>query len=230
MCKRINEDEQERSSLTQRKLLTKVSLQKNFYHVWLTSEIESADKYVDVFDCLMQATAGDVVAFHLNTPGGDLNTALQIIDAIESTPATTIGFLEGEVCSAGSMIAMACENVEISEYAQMMIHTFTQGMWGKFSDIQTSTDFHTKWWKEVFEKIYKDFCTKEEMAQILAGKELWLNATQCAERFKHRYDIRTTQSTKSIDKKQNGLNKITEIVKKYNIKLPEIASAITAIE
>jgi len=227
MSRHYNEEStQEQPTVNQKKLLTKVFLQKTFHHVWLNSEIESADKYVDVFDCLMQATEGDVVAVHINSPGGDLDTALQIIDAIESTPATTIAFLEGQACSAGSMIAMACENVEVSEYAYMMIHTFNQGISGKFSDIQNSTDFHKKWWKEVFEKLYADFCTPEEIERVLAGHELWLDAEQIVERFAHRKQVRETQVAKETNKKKANVKKVIDLMKKTNVSLVDVAALI----
>jgi ATP-dependent protease ClpP protease subunit len=226
MSRHYNEENQEQPGVNQKKLLTKVFLQKTFHHIWLNSEIESADKYVDIFDCLMQATEGDVVAVHINSPGGDLDTALQIIDALESTPATTIAFLEGQACSAGSMIAMACENVEVSEYAYMMIHTFNQGISGKFSDIQNSTDFHRKWWKEVFEKLYADFCTPEEIESVLAGHELWLDADEIVERFNHRKQVREEESSKEKNKKQTQINKIVELMKKNDVNLGELAAAM----
>jgi len=225
MFKHYNEENaQEQPTVNQRKLLTKVFLQKTFHHVWLNSEIDSADKYVDIFDCLMQASEGDVVAIHINSPGGDLDTALQLIDAIESTPATTVAFLEGQACSAASMISMACENVEVSEYAYMMIHTFNQGISGKFSDIQNSTDFHRKWWKEVFEKLYADFCTPEEIENILAGHELWLDANEIMERFNNRKQVREKRDTKESHKKKVQVNKIIELMQKNNINIGDIAA------
>ena len=227
MSRHYNEENtQEQSNAGQKKLLTKVFLQKTFHHVWLNSEIESADKYVDVFDCLMQAGEGDVVAVHINSPGGDLDTALQLIDAIESTPATTVAFLEGQACSAGSMIAMACENVEVSEYAYMMIHTFNQGISGKFSDIQSSTEFHRRWWKEVFEKLYADFCTPEEIERVLAGHELWLDADEILERFNHRKQAREQQAAKETSKKQAQISKIVDLITKNDVSLGEITSAM----
>lgn len=227
MSKHYSEEtSQEQVNANQKKLLTKIFLQKTFHHIWLNSEIESADKYVDIFDCLMQASEGDVVAVHINSPGGDLDTALQIIDALESTPATTVAFLEGQACSAGSMIAMACENVEVSEYAYMMIHTFNQGISGKFSDIQSSTDFHRKWWKEVFEKLYADFCTPEEIERVLAGHELWLDADEILKRFTHRKQVRDAQAEKETSKKQANIKKIIDLMKKSDVNLGEIAMVL----
>ena len=227
MSKHYSEEtSQEQVNANQKKLLTKIFLQKTFHHIWLNSEIESADKYVDIFDCLMQASEGDVVAVHINSPGGDLDTALQIIDALESTPATTVAFLEGQACSAGSMIAMACENVEVSEYAYMMIHTFNQGISGKFSDIKNSTDFHTKWWRSVFEKLYSDFCTPEEIDRVLAGHELWLYADQILERFTKRKELREAREAKETNKKQANIKKIIDMMKKNDVNLGEIAMVL----
>lgn len=171
------------------KRVTKLSLQKNFFHIWLTDEIDTPEHYIDVFNCLMSAEETDVVAFHINSPGGNLNTTLQIIDAIESTSATTVAFIEGEACSGASMISMVCQNVNLSKYSYMMIHTFSQATGGKFSDILKSTNFNSKWWEKTFSSIYKGFCSEEEIRDILNGKDLWLDAEECVKRFKHREEL-----------------------------------------
>lgn len=192
------------------KHVTKVSLQKNFFHVWLTDEIDTPEHYIDVFNCLMSAEENDIVAFHINSPGGNLNTTLQIIDAIESTPATTVAFIEGEACSGASMISMVCQNVNLSKYSYMMIHTFSQATGGKFSDILKSTNFNNKWWEKTFSSIYKGFCTEEEIRDILNGKDLWLDAEECIKRFKHREELlnqeknKTKKAKKKQKSKENG--------------------------
>lgn len=185
------------------KRVTKLSLQKNFFHIWLTDEIDTPEHYIDVFNCLMSAEETDVVAFHINSPGGNLNTTLQIIDAIESTPATTVAFIEGEACSGASMISMVCDNVNLSKYSYMMIHTFSQATGGKFSDILKSTNFNSKWWEKTFSSIYKGFCSEEEIRDILNGKDLWLDAEECVKRFRYREELRE----KEKDKPKSGKSK-----------------------
>lgn len=187
------------------KRVTKLSLQKNFFHIWLTDEIDTPEHYIDVFNCLMSAEETDVVAFHINSPGGNLNTTLQIIDAIESTSATTVAFIEGEACSGASMISMVCQNVNLSKYSYMMIHTFSQATGGKFSDILKSTNFNSKWWEKTFSSIYKGFCSEEEIRDILNGKDLWLDAEECVKRFKHREELLNQEKkSKQAKKKQKS--------------------------
>lgn len=72
-----------------------------------------------------QAMAGmDVETIHLrvNSPGGDVFAARTMMTTIAQHNAKVIAHVDGLAASAASGICMACDEVEMSTGAQMMIH------------------------------------------------------------------------------------------------------------
>ena len=172
--------------------LPKISTTKRaqiVYHLWLTSEIKEASNYDHWYETLLKATPDDVVAFHINSPGGYLDTTLQLCDAIQSTQANTIAFIEGCCCSGASMVAMCVDRVEMSKFSYIMIHTGSGGEIGKFRNLVESASFREKWWHDIMHDVYEGFCTKEEIEEILTGRDLWLDSEESMKRFKRRFDL-----------------------------------------
>ncbi len=54
---------------------------------------------------------GAAVIVHINTPGGRVDAATKIRDALLNTPVRTIAFIDKEAFSAGALIALACEAI-----------------------------------------------------------------------------------------------------------------------
>ena len=193
--------------------LPKVSMTKRFqtaYHLWLTSEIKEASCYDHWYETLLKATPDDVVAFHINSPGGYLDTTLQLCDAIRSTSASTVAFIEGGCCSGASMIAMTVDRVEMGMFSYIMVHTGSGGEIGKFRNLVESASFREKWWHDVMHSVYEGFCTKDEIEQILAGRDLWLDAEESMKRFKRRNDLIDARNKE----RENEMKKTAKLVKK----------------
>src|SRR5262245_43238092 len=83
-----------------------------------------------VMRALRQArhSAGSVVVFSLDTPGGEVTTMEEIGDAIRKAstaepPVTTVGFVgggpHGGAFSAGSFIALACTQLYMAKFTSM---------------------------------------------------------------------------------------------------------------
>ena len=53
----------------------------------------------------------DAIIFDIDTPGGRVDSAADIIDAIQDTEAPTIAFVNREAISAGAMISIACNQI-----------------------------------------------------------------------------------------------------------------------
>lgn len=57
------------------------------------------------------------VILHINTPGGRVDAAIQIRDALLDTPLDTIAFINKEAYSAGALIALAARRIYMTEGA-----------------------------------------------------------------------------------------------------------------
>lgn len=53
----------------------------------------------------------DGIIFHVNTPGGRIDSAVDIKDAILNSKVPTIAFVDRSAISAGSLISMACDSI-----------------------------------------------------------------------------------------------------------------------
>ena len=157
----------------------------NVNHVYICDEITDAPEYLQICKALNTATENDQFVFHINSPGGDLWTAIQIIHAIATSPAVCTASIEGICASAATMICIACEGWEASQLSCFMVHAPTMGMYGKFNEIMTQTSFDKTYHENLFRKVYKDFLTEDEIQQCLSGKDYWFTADETIERLQH---------------------------------------------
>jgi hypothetical protein len=95
------------------------------------------------------------------------------------------------------MIALACDGLICYPHGYMMIHTSSGFTFGKQSDIKKEEEFYNVWLESFFNEIYKHFLSKKEIASILDGHDLWLNANEVMERFKKRVDILNREASRA---------------------------------
>lgn len=151
--------------------------------VYITAEIVNPIEYNELCHLLRNANSREVVRLHINTPGGRLDSATMIIDAISASDAYIIGVLSGNVASAGTMIALACDELECSSYLEFMIHYFSGGTGGKGNEIKAHSNFIDKHMPMIFKKMYAGFLTNKEIEDMIEGKDIWLNGDEVLERF-----------------------------------------------
>lgn len=101
------------------------------YRIYVTDEMESPDNYNEAYNTIRNAEKHEVVEFIINTPGGVIDTALMLVDAIRLSKAKTIAYLSGSVASAGTLLTLACDKVEVADSTIFMIHNYSAGAHGK---------------------------------------------------------------------------------------------------
>lgn len=147
-----------------------------------------AKYYRMVCDAIRDLGEDDVVEFHINSPGGNLDGLIALLSAIRSTDATSIAVLEGEVHSAASILAVSCDAVEVGPYANMLCHSVRYGVRGKAADIHAQVLHSNDYNEFLLKKAYEYFLTSEEIEELLKGKELWLNNEEINERFQRKFE------------------------------------------
>lgn len=98
--------------------------------VYLTGPIEEPCLYNELCYLLETADSDTTVDIFLNTPGGIIDSAFMIANAIISSKAKVIGHLSGTVASAGTLISMVCNDLQITPHVSFMIHNYSGGMAG----------------------------------------------------------------------------------------------------
>ena len=66
----------------------------NVYHFNLHGYIDESHYYSDILQVLRTANPGDEINIHINSPGGMIGTAVQILNWMEQTKATVVAHLE----------------------------------------------------------------------------------------------------------------------------------------
>lgn len=91
---------------------------------------------VDGVRSFLNANKSEDIQFEISTLGGDLATAITIHDLIKTHPKKTVANIVGLTASAGTVIAIACDEVQISDNALFLIHNGWKEMTGNVYDFQ----------------------------------------------------------------------------------------------
>lgn len=174
--------------------------------VFFDEEIGAPKKYRDLIHQLFQADANDQFIFMMNTPGGYLTTALAIIEALKATEATVRAVIIGECHSAGSIIALNCHNIVVTDSAHSLVHTASYGTEGQTGNIKAHVDFSTKHIKNLIENTYSGFMSVEEIADLNKGLEFWFDSKDLEKRLKTRMKYLEEKHTKKIKIKNKPSN------------------------
>lgn len=157
--------------------------EKNFTTIYLTDTIEAPSEYNKVCHLLNTASEAEHFYFIINTPGGYIDAAVMLVDAIKNSKAHTTAKVTGTVASAGTIITLACDDVEVAEHSSFMIHNYSGGIVGKGHEMKAHQSFVDKNLNESFKVFYEGFLTDKEMKEVIDGRDIWLNKNQVLARL-----------------------------------------------
>lgn len=83
----------------------------------------------------LNSMTSPVIHLRINSPGGDVFGGKAIETAIRAHPAKVIGHVDGLAASAASVVAMACDELEVSQGAMVMIHNAWTVALGNANDL-----------------------------------------------------------------------------------------------
>lgn len=158
----------------------------NVHEFYLSGEIESSENYIQWFDTIRHASETDVVKMYINSPGGDVFTAIQFMRALQETSAGVVMSVEGLCASAATMILLCGETFEISEHCMFMFHNYSSGTFGKGGEMYDQLQHERKWSEKLLREIYKDFLTESEITSLLDNKDIWMDGEEVIKRLEAR--------------------------------------------
>lgn len=185
------------------------------YDVYLDDEISDPSDYRELISLLMNASENDEINLYINSPGGNLDSATAIITGIQCCQGNVVAYLMGATHSAASIITMYCTQVHVFNSAYMMAHTASFGSVGNTSTIKAHTDFTVSQVEKLLDDAYEGFLTKEELAKVKNGVEVWFDNTQIVARLKGRMKVLMKRRDEA-EKKANG--EVEEPVKTKRVK------------
>ena len=153
------------------------------YDIYLSQEVESANKYTKLFDILRNSTRYDIIKIHINCFGGELRTGIQLINAMKQSEANIVTILDSFAFSLAPLILFAGDNIQIGEHTLLMFHDYSSGNYGKGSEQYENAIAMNEYYKGLLEKYAKPFLTDEEITKITDGKDLYFNSEQTKNRI-----------------------------------------------
>jgi len=169
-------------------------------HFYLSKAIRGPSEYIDMIHRISNAQSTDVIFIHLNTPGGDLSTGVQIINAMQNSQAKIVTMLEGMVYSLGTLIFLSGDEMVVNDHCMMMCHNFRGGLAGPGHEIASQLEATVKWFSLLAKQIYIPFISEEELARIMKGEDLWMNSVDIRKRLDRMIKILKDQANPKVKK------------------------------
>lgn len=152
--------------------------------------IRESRYYRQVVSGISELGEDDEIHFKISSPGGQLVGLQTILSAIRKSPATSVAFIEADCHSAASMLALNCDAVSVSDFANMLVHFVSFGSVGPSNHVIKHAEHIRKTSERLFRDTYKYFLTEGEITKCIEDDyQLWLDADQIMERFEHRIEM-----------------------------------------
>jgi len=181
----------------------------NIHEFYLSGEIESSENYISWFDTIRHAGENDVVKIYVNSPGGDIFTAIQFMRALQETSASVVVSVEGLCASAATMIMLCADSYEVSEHTMFMFHNYSGGTFGKGGEMLDQLKHERAWSEKLLRDGYKYFLTDAEITSILDNKDIWMDSAEVIKRLKARKE-KLEAEEKAEEKKAKSAKKSTK--------------------
>lgn len=132
-----------------------------------------------VRDAIDSAKPDETIDVYINSPGGFVSAGQEIYSMLRNDARTRI-HIEGQACSAASIIAMAGHS-DISPVGMLMIHNVQGAEQGDYRDMKKMSDV-LKAFNSALAEAYEEKTgkTHEEILKAM-DNETWLTANQCVE-------------------------------------------------
>ena len=157
---------------------------RRIHHFYLSTIVDAPHKFPEMIFRIQTASQDDAIVIHLNTPGGRIDTGIQLINAMQATPAHVVCSLEGEVASLGTMVFLAADEFMVHDNCMMMFHNYSGAVWGKGHEQIAALDATTKWIENLMRKLYVPFMSEEEFGRIMKGDDLYFHSEEIRKRLK----------------------------------------------
>ena len=162
-------------------------------HVFISEKIGAPEDYTNLIHQIQTSSSNDTIYIHLNTPGGRIDTGVQIINAMKQSSARIITVLDGTAASMGALIFIAAEEFIINDHCRLMFHNYSGGVAGKGHEIISAVESTTEWAGELYRDLCIPFLTEEECEGIIQGKDMWCNSEEVRIRANNMIEIQSAE-------------------------------------
>lgn len=147
------------------------------YIVIFNVMFSSEDTIIELLDCYYNAIAGDKFDVIMNTPGGQVPTLMNIIEAMGVSKAKTKVTVYGIAASCGALYWLHADEQDMMPGSQVMFHSSAQFLCGKSLDIIDDSVATVEYVRAMMAPaVEKGFLTEEEFLEMFKlKKNIWLS-------------------------------------------------------
>jgi len=141
---------------------------------FINDEILLGDESIqDLIVCLNSCKEGHNINIHLNTIGGDLSAAYQIVNGISRCKGKVWTIADGDVMSAGSLIFFSGHILDVGPHCSFLLHKIQASKSGSLNDISSEVKHMTEVVKNFYYSCYRPYYSKAQIDRILQGEDLY---------------------------------------------------------
>lgn len=187
---------------------------------YMPAEIDGIEEYIDFLRAVTDARTNDEVTIHINCYGGDITTAFNIIDVLATSQANIHISVEGNCCSAATMIALVGDTWDIMPHSFFMCHAYSSFRFGKRQELNASSEFDKVWLDKSIREIYKGFLTEDELERLMKGEDFYFTAEEVVTRLNNykKTEVERQELTQKITEKYQKLisDELTKELDKFD--------------
>jgi ATP-dependent protease ClpP protease subunit len=167
---------------------------------YLCGDIQEPQYYTELFYTLRTASETDLIYLHLNSPGGEFDTGLQIINNVLASDAHVVTVLEARAYSMAALIFLSGDELVIHDNCQLMFHIYSGSFAGRGNEQQAEVIAVGNWFDKVMTRICTPFLSEAEVGRILKGSDVWMDSDEIRRR------LTRLQRAKAPAKKRKALS------------------------
>ncbi|GAB2181465.1 hypothetical protein DLREEDagrD3_16880 [Denitratisoma sp. agr-D3] len=176
---------------------------------YLCGEIQEPQYYTELFYTLRTASETDLIYLHINSPGGDFDTGLQIINNMLASEAHVVTVLEARAYSMAAFIFLAGDELVVHDNCQLMFHIYSGSFAGKGNEQLAEVIALGNWFEKVMTRICCPFLSTAEINKILKGSDVWMDSDEIRRRL-----IRILKAGEKTQKAKSKVTVATAVTQK----------------
>ena len=153
--------------------------------LWLTTEFDK-EKIMPLvgaiaeYGIMPEELAPERITLFINSPGGRVDSALMLVDAMKTSAIPVDTYVTGMAASCGIITAMAGERRYASWTAQLMSHQYAAGSTGKEHELygRVKSWEHTSEWMVEHYKKCTGLSEKKIRKHLLGPTDVWLSPAE----------------------------------------------------
>ena len=174
---------------------------------YLCGELQAPQYYTELFYTLRTAAETDLIYLHINSPGGDFNTGLQIINNMLASEAHVVTVLEARAYSMAAFIFLSGDELIVHDNCQLMFHTYSSSFAGKGSEQLAEVHALGNWFEKVTTRLCTPFLSAADISHILQGSDLWMDSDEIRRRLERMKPVKPAVRKKAAVKKPAAAKK-----------------------